>query len=139
MKLFQIVQKDLAFVGVSSTEKPFNQKNLMVFVLYAVNVVLYCILLYRDTVSFRECIDVIYVISVTVDVIACFIVIVSKTKSLFQCIELMEGIVNSSESTVHFDRNSLRILSKLKNNLLSIKIHLNQNYSLLTLFYSIKH
>lgn len=105
MKYFQLAQKYLAFLGISSTQEPINQRILVTSMLYAVTWVSMCAFLIREAISFKEYIDAIFMITATITLYIQFAIIAFQPKKIFTIIEAMENIDESSESAVKFQFN----------------------------------
>lgn len=98
MKCFQSIQKNISTLGIDSTKKPFNQRVLKIFLIYVVNCVLICAFLVRQTGSFREFIEGIYMAVATLLVVILFAIATFKMSDIFTFIEIMEEIIESSKS-----------------------------------------
>lgn len=98
MKYFQSAQKLLAIVGISPTRKPFNQRALMVSLLYALNSVLICAYFGWEANSFREYVDATYASTASISMNIYFAIMVYQKENIFNLIETMDEIAERSES-----------------------------------------
>lgn len=97
MKYLRSVLKYAALLGISSTQRPFNRRILITFLLYAVNSALYCAFPILEKVGFEEYIIDIYIASATVMVIIFFAIAAFKMANIFTLLGKAEDIAESSE------------------------------------------
>lgn len=99
MKYFQSVLKHLTILGIDATQRPLNQKIIMIFLLYALNSTLIVVFLVNETISFREYIDAIYMTAASIAINIHFTFVAIKMEKLFAFFGTMQEIIENSEST----------------------------------------
>lgn len=98
MKYFQAVQKHLTILGIDAAQRPFNQKTIIIFLLYALNSTFIFVFLVNETISFREYIDAIYMTAASIAINIHFTFVAIKMEKLFAFFGTMEDIIENSES-----------------------------------------
>lgn len=90
MKLFQIAQKKIAILGITSAQStqktPFNWKIIRVYFIYGVAWTSSALFLFKEAETFDEYTNNIYITSATAMIMFCFTVVVFKMAKLFQFI-----------------------------------------------------
>lgn len=101
MESFELIRKHLAMCGIEISQKSpknhaFNAKNVTVFILVSVSVSLIALTL-NEADTFDECTDILYrSVSIGTSTIL-YVIIVWKTAKLFEFINALANIVNTSE------------------------------------------
>lgn len=101
MEYFRLVQKHMAFLGISLIQQPFNKRILTTFSLCTLNCVFTCIFLIFEPNNFREYIEAVYLTSSAIATNIQFITFVYGMEQIFTLIETMADIVKKSESTFY--------------------------------------
>lgn len=87
----------MAFLGFDSTRKPFNQKIMTIFALFAVNSALTVGILTSDTISFVEYIIAFYLASGDLLAIIIFAIFAIKMTNIFTFFIDGENLIKSSK------------------------------------------
>lgn len=101
MKILQLMQKNLASVGVNpNLSLPYSVNSNILTVFSILTLFLVCNLMYAlfEAQTFTEYIQSIYMCSVVIVIIFGFAIIIFNAKKLFQAIDVCENLVNASES-----------------------------------------
>lgn len=106
MKLFQIIQKKFAFFGITSTQSieahPFNEKILLVYVVYGSTWISSVLFLVRRASTFEEYTNNIYITTATAMIIFCFTVVVLRMPKLFEFINKCERLTERGEENANY-------------------------------------
>lgn len=107
MKIFQAVQKRYAVVGISSTNQstpklPFNKRILLGFVLFGHSIVLQFKYLFYVASGFVGHVESICSICGTVIIFISFTAITLKKVSLFEVIDAIEKLIDTSKRILNF-------------------------------------
>lgn len=103
MKIFEIVQRNYATLGISSSHQstqkyPFNKRELFGFILFACTTVLQYVGTFHDSSNFMEFMVSVCATSGGTLIFVFFLAIVFRKTTLFQSIEHIEKVIDSSES-----------------------------------------
>lgn len=101
MKIFKIVQEHYVTLGISpsqsSTQKLAIGKEILYgFMLMGYFITSQFVYIYLVANSFFEYIEIICALSGTIIVFICFVIIVLKKTTVFECINLTEKLINTS-------------------------------------------
>lgn len=113
IQLFQMIQRNLAKLGISSN--CFNQfdRNLSLASLsYGLNVISNGIFLLHETNNFREFTNSFNATYSVVSVVACFVIVIYKVIKLFEFIENCEKIIDKREKDFQTNLNWLEQFKK---------------------------
>lgn len=105
MKIFQILEKHYAFVGISSSKQspqkyPINGKNLACFLLLGYTISFQFVYTFQVANGFMEYIDCISAISSNIILCICLVTMFSEKTLLFESVEQIEKLIDISE--LHF-------------------------------------
>ena len=99
MKLFQTIQKNLSFLGISSVQSieknPFNTKVLIVYFNYAISMIFYFAYL-NEPHDFQEYNEIIYRVSVSIVLTIHLTIIIFQMEKLFQLIVNAQQVIEES-------------------------------------------
>lgn len=95
--MFQVIQKNLAFIGYDRTQRPFNKRQIEIGVKMVLCICLYCIHLVRVAKTPREYMESIFETSATVSIFISFISTVSNMDIIFTLIEKGEALMAESK------------------------------------------
>lgn len=101
MKIFQTIRKQYAIVGISSSNQStqkylFNERILIIFILFGCTIVSQFVYIYVAN-SFMDCVDCVFSLSAGIIVCVCFLAIVFRRATLFECIDSIEKLIDSSK------------------------------------------
>lgn len=109
MKLFQTIQNKFAILGISShqstQEQPFNQRIILVYLIYGCSCILSNVYLFRKAQTVEEYTNCIYIATATTMLTLFFSIVVYKMPKLFKYIENVENIVERGEKLQIFKLN----------------------------------
>lgn len=98
MKIFQIVRKQYAIVGLCSpSDHPHNGKILVGFLLFACNLASHMVYIYRVADGFMEYMTCICSISATFTMFVCYAAFVYRKAKLFNCADELGELVETSK------------------------------------------
>lgn len=97
MKLFEIVQRNLALMGYSPNQRPFTKKQIQIGVTKALCISLHGINLIYVANTPKEYMQSIFDTSVTVLVFISFISTILKMNIIFILIDKLQALVNDSK------------------------------------------
>lgn len=101
MKIFQVVQKNLSYLGISwydSIQKyPINVRNASAILVLSLFTALACIYLCRVANTFQEYAESVYSCLSLIDATVISACVVWKMRTLFSCLHQIEAIANESE------------------------------------------
>lgn len=125
MKLFNLLQTNLATLGICSNQSPYNAKLLMSFLIYAINIPLYGMFFLYEAKTFLDYINAIYVESASIFFAICLTNIVFKKTELFNFLLNFHKIVNKSKWTLNisigFALIAVQLFIKFQKKILRIK------------------
>lgn len=103
MKVFKVVQRQYAMLGISSSNQwnqnnLFNERVLFICLIYVYAVGLYTVYIIRVASGFMEYVDCICATSATIMVFISFAAIVFRRNKLFRSIANIEKLIDTSES-----------------------------------------
>lgn len=101
IKLFQIIQRNVAILGISSNYSKqndmLNRNVLKASVFYGLNSTFNTIFLLVEASNFREYIDSIIATTSVFGILFCFMIVFSEMSKLFEFIENCERATNERE------------------------------------------
>ena len=118
MKIFQIIQKQYAILGISSPNQsaqknPSNERTTLGFLIFAWNIVSQFVYIFYVASGFMEYVDCISSTCAGIITFVCFAAIVFRKTTLFKNIENMEQLIDKSESFLNryswFEWNSIHM------------------------------
>lgn len=98
MKLFQILQTNLARLGVGSNLPPINGKLALSYLFFISNNVFYCVFFIHGANNFKEYTDSLYNSTGTILYTIIFTIVVLTAPKIFTLIEFAELFFDESES-----------------------------------------
>lgn len=103
MKVFQTIQKQFAILGISSPRPPiqkypFNERIYFGFLLFGCSTVSKFVYIFHVASGFIEYVECVSVISGSIIIIVCFGAIVFRKSTIFESVDLMEKLLDASES-----------------------------------------
>lgn len=107
IKVFQIIQKNLASVGIgpnSSLElRQFNAKILLISLIYALAIMSHILYISKDAETFAEYTQCTYMCCTMTLTAAIWIIIIVQLEEFFKVIHDCECLVNTSKKTSNFN------------------------------------
>lgn len=101
MKIFQIVQKNYSWLGISAYQSmqsyPFNGRILLGFFLFASSFIAHFVFIFATANDFMEYVEGICTASACIIICVCFTSIVFQMTAIFKCIYDIERIILKSE------------------------------------------
>lgn len=98
MKLFQVIQKNLAMLGISSNQQRYcNQKSVMTLFVYSLAITLSMVFLFFKADTYLEYTLNIYVTSTAFGACVGFIALLFQKGKLFKLIDELEEFFNESK------------------------------------------
>lgn len=131
MKIFRMVQKQYAIVGITSPNQStenssFNTRIISGFLLFGYLIHAQFMYIFRVANSFLEFIDGICSTFSTFMIIVCFVAIVFRRTTLFECIDNVQEFIDASKSFLRYFQKIQKIqLNQGKSN--EITSNQNQN------------
>lgn len=104
MKFFQTVRKQFAVVGISSTSDqstqkyPYNEKVLLTFLTYGCTLVSQTVYIFCVASGFMEYMECVSALFAGTIIFVCFAAIVFKKRTLFESIDDIEKLIDSSKA-----------------------------------------
>lgn len=105
MNFFQESKRSFVTLGITSNERTFNRKALLVIACYCVDDTLHCIHLLRVANTFDEYSESIFTTTTTVMITVLFIVIAIKWKNISELIDGIDELAEKSMVWRHFRLN----------------------------------
>lgn len=107
MKILKTVQNHYATLGVSSSKQltkkyPFSERVFFGFFLFVYLLVSELVYIYYVAIGFMEYMDCICTISTSIIIFVCFMAIVHRKTTLFESIENLEKLIETSEPLLSF-------------------------------------
>lgn len=107
MKLFEIVQQHCALLGISSTNQTtqkcqFNERVLLGFLLFGCIFASYFVYIFRVANGFLDYMVGICTLSGHILIFVCFVTIISKKVLMFESIDRIEKLIDTSEPISNF-------------------------------------
>lgn len=103
MKIFEKVRENFAFLGIDSAQSiqkhPFNTKITMAFILIITTTFLHIMHIFHVASNLKERMQSATTTSGSLLISICFITIIFKMRTLFDCIKGFEGVIAMSECT----------------------------------------
>lgn len=101
MVIFQIIQKNLSYLGISwyySIQKyPFNGRNILAVSVLSTDTIMNCIYLCHIATTFEDYADSVYACLSTIDGATIFAVALWRIRIFFDCLNRIEKITNESK------------------------------------------
>lgn len=97
MKLFQVVQKNFAIVGISQNQPESTGKLVKTCSIYGLTFTLSALYLFFEAESFLEYTSNIYVTTAIAVISTYCIILILKLKKFFNLIEKLEKLIGNSE------------------------------------------
>lgn len=103
LKIFQIIQRHYAILGISSTnqsaqELPFNRRVLIGFLFFGCIFTLQFVYSFQVASDFMEYTECICATSGNILIFVCFMTIVVGNTTLFECIDILEQLIDTSKT-----------------------------------------
>lgn len=99
MKLFEIVRRNFAILGISPHKHPFNRNSLETFFICGLSCILCGVFLICNANTFREYTESIYMTTMQMVIASIFTIVVVKTSKLFQFVDDFEKYIENRKLT----------------------------------------
>lgn len=99
LKLFQVIQDNFAFVGISSNQPHWNAKSANTLFIFSLFTVFGAMFLFFEAHTFLEYTMNIYVTTAVLGTGISFLAMLLQEESLFELIDRLEEFVDESELT----------------------------------------
>lgn len=136
MKIFELIQSDLATYGLSRYQHPFNSRNLLSLFIFSIAIFLNGVYLCCEARTFLEYTRSFFAITAQTGAAAAFSFSAWNMRELFECVPEAEEIINGSEFqfcqishnwwlVVHFNRSThfRAYLSSIESHLRTVPSH----------------
>lgn len=97
MKIFQQLQKNLAFYGIASYQHPFNLRIRLSLIIYSLAIILIFIHIFYEAKTFQEYANSIFMATAQIATSIIFTFNAWQMQSFFDCVKEAEEIVNDSK------------------------------------------
>lgn len=97
MKIFQNVQKNLAFIGYSENQRPFKNRQLIFAFLSAWSIMAQFIYLFCIADTQKEFMEALFMTVASILIYISFLSTVLEMKTIFLLIDVVEKLINKSE------------------------------------------
>ena len=94
MKLYQIVQKDFALLGISPNQPNFDQKSVMAFLIFSLGIISGTVFLFFKANTFLEYTQSIYATTTIFDAWIGFIIFLVKKEKILELMNDIEKYAN---------------------------------------------
>lgn len=103
LKIFQIIQRQYAILGISSTNQsaqklPFNRRVLIGLLFFGCIFTLQFVYIFQVASDFMEYTECICATSGNILIFVCFMAIVLGNTTLFECIDNLEQLIDTSKA-----------------------------------------
>lgn len=111
MRFFQTIRKQYAIMGISSSnqwtpELPFSERVLLGFLLFGCAIISHLVYTFHVADGFIEYVECICTTSASIIVFICFVAIVLRKTKLFETIDNIKKLIDTSETIL---RSNLRL------------------------------
>lgn len=107
MKILQTIRHDLALIGYSANQHPYNIQQLEHGFKSTLAAAMQCVYLFFIAETSKEFIDSTFMATVAILVLISFVSTAQKTTIIFNFIDEVEKIANNSEFRINFCSNSI--------------------------------
>lgn len=97
MKIFQLLQKNIAHLGLAADQIPFNKRSLLIIFIFCSGIILNCVYFFHRAKTFQEYAESVFVVTAIIVVTLDFTFIVWRMRHFSNCVNEAEQIIDDSE------------------------------------------